>query len=241
MEDELGSFFAEIDQIEATVAEDGPQEQETSTIGSKRPRTDELPAVPATVSYSKPAEIKNHTVYTYDYSALENPEPEPYYAASYDYSHAVASESAGLAAYSTNTQSSAPVQLRTNKPCVRKAADEVWVDESLKEWPDNDFRVFVGDIGKDITTEQLAKAFAHYKSFAKAKVIRGNTDDKPKGYGFVSFLDPMDCAKAIREMNGKYLGPRPMKVTKSTWNERDIKEANKKDKKKRKMYQSLGL
>lgn len=57
----------------------------------------------------------------------------------------------------------------------------------------------------------------------------------------MSFLDPMDCAKAIREMNGKYIGTRPMKIRKSTWKDRDIKEVSKKETKKRKMEESLGL
>jgi RNA recognition motif-containing protein len=73
------------------------------------------------------------------------------------------------------------------------------------------------------------------------QVIRNNTDNKARGYGFVSFIDPMDCAKAIREQNGKYLLTRPMKITKSNWKERDIKEVKKKETKKRKMYESLGL
>ena len=54
----------------------------------------------------------------------------------------------------------------------------------------------------------LEDAFKHYKSFAKAKVVNSKTDIKSRGFGFVSFIDPMDCAKALREMNGKYLGSR---------------------------------
>lgn len=91
---------------------------------------------------------------------------------------------------------------------VRTAAGEVWKDESLAEWPENDFRLFVGDLAKETTSENLAQTFSCYKSFAKAKVIRNKWDSKARGYGFVSFLDPMDCAKALREMNGKYLGSR---------------------------------
>jgi hypothetical protein len=53
---------------------------------------------------------------------------------------------------------------------VRKAAEDTWVDETLQEWPENDYRIFVGDLAKEITTENLAKTFQHYKSFAKAKV-----------------------------------------------------------------------
>ncbi|RYH06655.1 hypothetical protein EON65_42605 [archaeon] len=72
-------------------------------------------------------------------------------------------------------------------------------------------------------------------------MIREGDKGKSKGFGFVSFLDPMDCAKAIREMNGKYLQNRPMKIRKSTWQDRDIKESAKKENKKRKMYESLGI
>lgn len=57
-----------------------------------------------------------------------------------------------------------------------------------------------------------------------SQVIRTKHEAKARGFGFVSFLDPMDCAKAIREQNGKYLASRPMKITKSSWKERDLKE-----------------
>lgn len=37
------------------------------------------------------------------------------------------------------------------------------------------------------------------------------------GYGFVSFSDAVEGAKALREMDGKYIGNRPCKLRKSTW------------------------
>lgn len=134
-----------------------------------------------------------------------------------------------------------PLTAQPGKKFVRKAAGEVWVDESLNEWPENDYRIFVGDLAKEITTSDLEKPFKQYPSFAKAKVVRSKHDNKTKGYGFVSFLDPMDCAKAIREQNGKYLGQRPMKITKSSWKDRDMGEVKKKENKKRKLQESLGL
>ena len=134
-----------------------------------------------------------------------------------------------------------PVVCHSDKTFVRTGAGEVWVDDTLQDWPENDYRIFVGDLGKETSTEMLHKAFQHYKSFAKARVIRKKADNKAKGYGFVSFMDPMDCAKAIREQNGKYLGTRPMKILRSDWKDRDIKEVRKKDNKKRKMKESLGL
>lgn len=91
---------------------------------------------------------------------------------------------------------------------MRTGGGDVWVDPTLNEWPENDFRLFVGDLGNEVTTDALARQFQDYKSFAKAKVVRGGWNSKSRGYGFVSFLDPFDCAKALREQNGKYLGNR---------------------------------
>jgi hypothetical protein len=53
---------------------------------------------------------------------------------------------------------------------LREAAGKRWVDPTLTEWPDNDFRIFVGDLGNEVNDEALGKAFQRYPSFAKAKV-----------------------------------------------------------------------
>ena len=69
-------------------------------------------------------------------------------------------------------------------------------------------------------------------------MVRGGWNSKTKGYGFVSFLDAFEAARAIREKNGKYLGNRwehlyirnisyfcrPMKISKSQWQERELSE-----------------
>jgi len=39
----------------------------------------------------------------------------------------------------------------------------------------------------------------------KARVVRDKKTKKTKGFGFVSFKDPQDYLKAMREMNGKIL------------------------------------
>lgn len=67
----------------------------------------------------------------------------------------------------------------------------------------DDFRIFVGDLGNEVTDELLANAFQKYSSFLKAKVIRDKRTGKSKGFGFVSFKDPNDYVSASREMNGK--------------------------------------
>ena len=55
-----------------------------------------------------------------------------------------------------------------------------------------------------------------------ARVVRDRRTGKTRGYGFVSFLNPQDFLKALKEMNGKYVGNRPVKITKSSWKDRDL-------------------
>lgn len=70
----------------------------------------------------------------------------------------------------------------------------------------DDFRLFAGDLGNEVTDEVLARAFSKYPSYVKAKVVRDKRTNKTKGYGFVSFRDPNDFVKAMREVNGKSAG-----------------------------------
>ena len=118
---------------------------------------------------------------------------------------------------------------------------KTWVDKSLDEWPENDWRLFAGDLGNEVTDDLLSRAFGKYPSFAKAKVVRDKFTGKTKGFGFVSFIDPFDAAKAMREMNGKYVGNRPIRLGKSNWEERDQKNVKKKMKQDKKRKAALGL
>eukprot|EP00252_Welwitschia_mirabilis_P025605 TRINITY_DN8079_c0_g1_i2.p1 TRINITY_DN8079_c0_g1~~TRINITY_DN8079_c0_g1_i2.p1 ORF type:complete len:455 (+),score=75.99 TRINITY_DN8079_c0_g1_i2:187-1365(+) len=88
------------------------------------------------------------------------------------------------------------------KAVPRKAAGQSWEDPTLAEWPENDFRLFCGDLGNEVNDEVLTKAFSRYPSFNMARVVRDKRTGKTKGYGFVSFLNPSDLANALKEMNG---------------------------------------
>uniref|UniRef100_A0A8D0FC37 RRM domain-containing protein n=1 Tax=Strix occidentalis caurina TaxID=311401 RepID=A0A8D0FC37_STROC len=60
----------------------------------------------------------------------------------------------------------------------------------------------LGTLGRFVNDEILGRAFGRFPSFLKAKVIRDKRTGKTKGYGFVSFKDPGDYVRAMREMNG---------------------------------------
>ncbi|XP_048772855.1 RNA-binding protein 42-like [Ostrea edulis] len=121
------------------------------------------------------------------------------------------------------------------KKIIRTAAGETWEDHSLEEWEKDDFRIFCGDLGNEVTEEVLARAFSRYPSFLKSKVVRDKRTNKTKGYGFVSFKDPNDFVQAMREMNGKYVGNRPIKLRKSAWKDRNIEIVRKKEKEKKRL------
>ena len=108
------------------------------------------------------------------------------------------------------------------KPVVRKAGGKVWKDSSLSDWPENDYRIFVGNLGTEVGDEMLSSCFRIYKSFQKSRIIRDKRTLKSKGFGFVSFADPNDMIAAIRDVNGKYIGNRPCMLKRSKWEDRNI-------------------
>ena len=128
------------------------------------------------------------------------------------------------------------------KPIVRMAAGKSWVDSTLSEWPENDFRIFVGNLGADVDDTIFYNHFkSRYASVAMSKIVRDAKDDnKSKGYGFVSFLQPLDCAKAIREQDQAWLGSRPVRVKRSHWQERNKSTVKKKHRHEKKQQRKRG-
>ncbi|XP_952454.1 RNA binding protein, putative [Theileria annulata] len=105
---------------------------------------------------------------------------------------------------------------------LRKAAGIVWNDPTLEDWPKNDYRIFCGDLGNEVTDEILANSFKRYPSFQRARVIRDKNSGKSRGYGFVSLLNPNEMLTALKEMNHAFVGNRPIRVMRSKWKDRDI-------------------
>ncbi|ODV96846.1 hypothetical protein PACTADRAFT_32346 [Pachysolen tannophilus NRRL Y-2460] len=118
----------------------------------------------------------------------------------------------------------------SNVTVVRTAADgsKKWEDPTLLEWDPKHFRIFVGNLGPDVTDELLLRAFMHYPSLKKVKVVIDPKTNKNKGYGFVAFENTDDYIRALNDMNGKYIGQRPVQLKRA---KTDIKPVKKKAKK----------
>lgn len=69
----------------------------------------------------------------------------------------------------------------------------------MEEWPENDYRIFVGNLGNEATDEVLSNVFrSRYGSFNMARVVRDKRTGKSRGYGFVSFAQPRDFLNALK-------------------------------------------
>ncbi|WVR09423.1 hypothetical protein IAU60_006490 [Kwoniella sp. DSM 27419] len=96
---------------------------------------------------------------------------------------------------------------------VRKGNGRTWEDPTLIEWDPKWYRLFVGDVSNDVNERTLDEAFSKYPTYCKCKVVRDRLSLKAK-YGFIAFKDPEDFLKAWKEMDGKYVGNRPIRLTK---------------------------
>ncbi|KAI9579952.1 RNA-binding protein 42 [Glossina fuscipes fuscipes] len=128
---------------------------------------------------------------------------------------------------------------KKDRKTIRVAGGQVWEDPTLADWPDDDFRIFCGDLGNDVNDEVLTRTFNKYPSFQRARVIRDKRTGKSKGFGFVSFREPQDFIKAMKEMDGRYVGSRPIKLRKSTWRQRSLDIVKKKEREKQLLLQQF--
>jgi RNA recognition motif. (a.k.a. RRM, RBD, or RNP domain) len=76
--------------------------------------------------------------------------------------------------------------------------------------------VFVGDIGPDVTLDDLREAFQDEEmSVVEARIVMDQASNRTKGYGFVTFRDSEAARKALSK-NGEILKGRKMRVNWAT-------------------------
>eukprot|EP00834_Sanchytrium_tribonematis_P004527 NODE_227_length_12294_cov_1.542681.p10 type:complete len:138 gc:universal NODE_227_length_12294_cov_1.542681:1941-2354(+) len=90
------------------------------------------------------------------------------------------------------------------------------VASDIADFDPNHYRIFVGNLGEDVTDIMMVDFFQIYDSFQKARVVR-DKNGRSKGFGFATFKEGKDFLKVLKEKNNKFLGKRPVKIKKSNW------------------------
>lgn len=115
---------------------------------------------------------------------------------------------------------------------VRVVGIERWEEATLAEWPDNDSVCFGVTWVTRLLTNYWLMIQACFHHFSEPKSFEINLRINRVCTVFVSFGDPFECAKALREMNWKNIGIPPVELHKSKWENRIEAVAHKKMKKK---------
>jgi RNA recognition motif-containing protein len=72
--------------------------------------------------------------------------------------------------------------------------------------------IFVGNLSRQATEEDLRAAFSSFGNVAKATIIKDKFSGEPRGFGFVEMATKEEAMAAIAGMNGKELLGRTLNV-----------------------------
>lgn len=80
-------------------------------------------------------------------------------------------------------------------------------------------KIYVGNLSWDATDASLRNAFSAFGDVASASVVTDRETGHSRGFGFVE-MDGSDADKAIRELDGRDLDGRAMRVSEARPKER---------------------
>lgn len=73
-------------------------------------------------------------------------------------------------------------------------------------------KLFVGNLAWNINDAKLKEIFSKFGEVTEAVIIKDKFSKRSKGFGFVTFADESGGKKAEKEMNGKEVEGRELKV-----------------------------
>lgn len=78
------------------------------------------------------------------------------------------------------------------------------------------WRLFVGNLGPEVNESLLLTTFQNsYPSTSRVLIVNDWKTQKSKGYGFVAFAEGKEFLRALKEMQGKWIGNRQCIIKKS--------------------------
>lgn len=107
---------------------------------------------------------------------------------------------------------------------LRQNGNKVWNDETMSEWPENDYRIMVKQLPVDATDNQLYNFFKEkFKSCAKARVIY-DSSGRGQRYGFVSFMDVEDYISVLKNMSRCFFLSKEIELLPSEWKKKNARK-----------------
>jgi len=73
-------------------------------------------------------------------------------------------------------------------------------------------KLYVGNLPYSTTGDELKEYFGQIGEVVEAVVITDKMSGRSKGFGFVTMVDAETADKAVKELDGKEFGDRPIKV-----------------------------
>ncbi|XP_033948569.1 RNA-binding motif protein, X chromosome isoform X2 [Pseudochaenichthys georgianus] len=77
-------------------------------------------------------------------------------------------------------------------------------------------KLFIGGLNTETTEKALEQYFSKYGRIVEVLLMKDRETNKSRGFAFVTFESPGDAKDAAREMNGKSLDGKPIKVEQAT-------------------------
>ena len=74
-------------------------------------------------------------------------------------------------------------------------------------------KLYVGNMGYDVSSSELEQLFAPHGTVQSAEVINDRTTGRSKGFGFVEMGSDDEAKAAIEALNGKDCGGYTVKVS----------------------------
>lgn len=80
-----------------------------------------------------------------------------------------------------------------------------------------EYSIFVGDLAPDVNEFALMAHFqSRFASCKSAKIMTDPISGQSRGYGFVRFADEVEQQRSLTEMQGVFVGSRPMRISTAT-------------------------
>jgi|SRR5215469_1207056 len=85
-------------------------------------------------------------------------------------------------------------------------------NQTVTDWRNVVKNLFVGNLGSEVTHEELRRLFEAYGQVAQVHIIVDRDSGLPRGFAFVEMANDAEAEKAIKALNGSILRDRALNV-----------------------------